>query len=236
MQTKDFPHWKDIWRRLGIGVVSAVVTPGIFAWLLPRPPTPDGSEGTAFDTMTVALIIIVVLGIVSLLALALRPLVAERLGGQLQLSATEGNGQAESRGPRPFTPPVAATAHGDIDHVDVATQETLRGLIRKLLAHANAGEYRAGLALYTPDYQRRFIRQSGMTTEELMAALESSPPRPPEEHSTLAAVDRFERLPDGRVTAVARYHQQAGPPPPPERYIFAQLPTGEWRIDDIQPA
>lgn len=226
-------------RRTFTGALSGgLFSPVLALPTLPQPPQPEPSP--RFDTATFALIIIVVLGVVALVALALRPLVAQWLGGQPPGAISE---PGDQQGPhdkeraRPQSPsgrlpagrPKPAGIRPD-------TVLAIAEVIRKLLAAANSGDYRAGLELYTPAFRHRSAAQSGLTEQEFEAAVATAPPPLPSEWLELDAIDAVEILPGGRISAVAHYRKVAGPPPSPERYVFIQDRTGRWLIDDIAPA
>ncbi len=205
---------------------------------LPQPPQPE--PALRFDTATIALIIVVVLGIVSLLALAMRPLVAQWLGGEAPGPIREpGDQHARNHRDRvslqiPAEPQQAARPATPAIRPD--TIAAIAEIIRQLLAAANTGDYRAGLALYTTAFRQRSAAQSGLTEAQFEAALATAPPPSPSEWLELDAIDAVELLPGGRIAAVAHYRKAEGPPPSPERYVFVQDRSGRWLIDDIRPA
>lgn len=188
--------------------------------------------------MTIALIIVVVLGIVSLLALATRPLVAQRLGGSRRgLAEPPEPERLEREQPRVQAPEREGVAPPvEAPFVRPETIAAIAATIARLLTAANTGDYRTGLSLYTRAFRQRSAAQAGMTEAEFETALASAPPPPPEEWLSLQAIDSVELLPDGRIAVVAFYQKATGAPPSPERYIFVQDQPGRWLIDDIAPA
>jgi hypothetical protein len=186
------------------------------------------------------LIIVVVLGVVSLLALAMRPLVAQWLGGEAPGPMSEpGDQQARNQRER-VSPQIPAQpqrpARPPAPAIRPETIAAIADVIRQLLAAANTGDYRAGLERYTPAFRRRSAAQSGLTEAAFEAALATAPPPSPSEWLELDAIDAVELLPGGRIAAVAHYRKAAGPPPNPERYVFVHDRSGRWLIDDIAPA
>jgi hypothetical protein len=203
---------------------------------LPQPPQPEPAP--RLDAFTIALIIVVVLGIVSLLALATRPLVAQRLGGSRRGIAEPIQPERLERERPPVQAPggEVAVSPTEAPLVRPETIAAIAATITRLLTAANTGDYRTGLSLYTRAFRQRSAAQAGMTEAEFEAALASAPPPPPEEWLSLQAIDSVELLPDGRIAVVAFYQKATGAPPSPERYIFVEDQPGRWLIDDIAPA
>jgi plastocyanin len=107
-----------------------------------------------------------------------------------QLVGTAGEG-AEA------TPEAAQAGSMEGEEADEATVQAVTQTYRELVACLNAGEFLRIYALYTDDYLRRTLADSGMDLEQIQAT-----PAPDQRETTaLVAVSDVRQLAGGQVTA-----------------------------------
>jgi hypothetical protein len=118
--------------------------------------------------------------------------------------------------------------------VDPATRDGVTSTVQELLFCANVGEFMHGFALYTDKFLFRFMVESGLDEETFRARYSNVPPKDPELWTRIEAIQDFQRLDDGRVSASVRYID-GGVLDGMERFVFKHDPiTARWLIDDIQ--
>jgi uncharacterized cupredoxin-like copper-binding protein len=95
------------------------------------------------------------------------------------------------------TPDAAQAGAMEGESADEATVEAVTATYRELIGCLNAGEYLRVYALYTDDYVRRSIAESGQTLEQLQAT-----PSPDQQQTTaLVGVSDVRQLDGDRVAA-----------------------------------
>lgn len=103
------------------------------------------------------------------------------------------------------TPSAAEAGSLEGEDADAATVEAVTATYRELVACLNAGEFLRVYALYTDDYLRRTLAQSGHDLEQLQAT-----PAPDQEQNTaLVGVSNVRTIDGGRV--VARIETSSAP-------------------------
>ena len=95
------------------------------------------------------------------------------------------------------TPDAAQAGSMEGEDADEATVQAVTQTYRELVACLNAGEFLRIYALYTDDYLRRTLADSGMDLQQLQAT-----PAPDRQETTaLVGVSEVRQLAGGRVTA-----------------------------------
>jgi uncharacterized cupredoxin-like copper-binding protein len=95
------------------------------------------------------------------------------------------------------TPDAGQAGSMEGDDADEATVQAVTQTYRELVACLNAGEFLRVYALYTDDYLRRTLNDSGIAVEQLQA----TPAPDQQEMTALVGVSEVRQIAGGRVTA-----------------------------------
>lgn len=133
--------------------------------------------------------------------------------------------------PTPFAMPQGQEA-------DRATVAAITAAVREYIACVNAGNYARALALYSDHGLRDLLGKAfagGATAQQILDALGTPQPLPPDKRTVIYGIKDVRVLPDGRVAALVIGDDLSKPNPPGPALIYFVKVGGRWLIDGFIP-